>query len=164
MIVVSDTSPLNYLILIKQDTVLPTLFTTVVTTPQVLEELLAAKAPVAVRAWASAPPKWLELREARTLDPTIQLGKGETSAISLALELRDQHPQLRLLIDERAGRDSARSRGLETAGTLTVLAQASRSRLLDLPSAIESLRSTLFHISEALVQAVLQADREYFQT
>jgi predicted nucleic acid-binding protein len=39
MLVVSDTSPLNYLVLIGQEAILPSLFGRVLTTPAVLREL-----------------------------------------------------------------------------------------------------------------------------
>jgi predicted nucleic acid-binding protein len=45
MIVVSDTSPLNYLVLIGADQVLPSLFGQVLTPPEVLAEMQHAKAP-----------------------------------------------------------------------------------------------------------------------
>ncbi len=58
MIVVSDTSPLNYLVLIGADQVLPSLFGRVLTPPEVLAEMQHAKAPPQVSAWAQNPPAW----------------------------------------------------------------------------------------------------------
>ncbi len=92
MIVVSDTSPLNYLILIKQDHVLPLLFSQLITTPEVLEEMRARGAQEAVREWASKPPVWLEVQSPAVIDSNLQLGKGETSANSLAVELKVRRP------------------------------------------------------------------------
>jgi predicted nucleic acid-binding protein len=57
MIVVSDTSPLNYLVLIGADQVLPSLFGQVLTPPEVLVEMQHAKAPPQVSAWAQQPPR-----------------------------------------------------------------------------------------------------------
>ena len=51
MIVVSNTSPLNFLVLIGTAAVLPALFDRVVAPPAVIEELQAAGAPDAVKAW-----------------------------------------------------------------------------------------------------------------
>jgi predicted nucleic acid-binding protein len=65
MIVVSDTSPLNYLILIGADQVLPSLFGQVVAPPEVLVEMQHVKAPAEVSAWARQPPAWLEVRSAQ---------------------------------------------------------------------------------------------------
>jgi predicted nucleic acid-binding protein len=59
VIVVCDTSPLNYLVLIGHEHVLPALFDQVVAPPAVIMELQRAKAPDAVRAWANNLPAWL---------------------------------------------------------------------------------------------------------
>ena len=51
MIVVSDTSPLNYLVLIEHSRVLPLLFGRVIAPPAVIAELQHPGAPAVVRAW-----------------------------------------------------------------------------------------------------------------
>lgn len=99
MLVVSDTSPLNYLVLIGQDRLLPALFTRVVTAPAVIAELGHPGSPATVRAWAASLPGWLEVRSPQALHPSLHLGLGETQAISLAAELRADA----VLIDERQG-------------------------------------------------------------
>lgn len=159
MIVVSDTSPLNYLILIGQDRILPAIFPAVIAPPEVLEELRHGGAPEAVRTWAAKPPSWLEVKRATAIDPSLALGKGELAAISLAIELQPNNPKIRLLIDERDGRDAARKRGLEVAGTLTVMAEASLRGLIDLPTAIEALKRTSFHAKPSLLDEVLRMGR-----
>ena len=55
-IVVSDTSPLNYLLLCKAIDVLPALFGDVMVPPAVLRELQSEDAPDVVRAWLEASP------------------------------------------------------------------------------------------------------------
>ena len=62
MIVVSDTSPLNYLVLIEEVEVLPAIFGRVVVPPAVVEELQAPGTPDAVKAGIAAHPSWLEVR------------------------------------------------------------------------------------------------------
>jgi hypothetical protein len=52
MIVVYDTSPRNYLVLIRVDHVLPALFGRVFVPPAVLQELRHVKAPSEVSSWA----------------------------------------------------------------------------------------------------------------
>ena len=59
MIVVSDTSPLNYLVLLNAVDVLPRLFFDVYTAAEVVRELSHERAPAAVREWAESPPEWL---------------------------------------------------------------------------------------------------------
>jgi predicted nucleic acid-binding protein len=77
MIVVSDTSPLNYLVLIGADQVLPTLFGQVLAPPEVLAEMQHAKAPPLVSAWAQRPPAWLEVRSPKGTAHFPGLGPGE---------------------------------------------------------------------------------------
>ena len=62
MIVVSDTSPLNYLVLIGHVEILPTLFGRVLVPPAVMAELQQSGTPEPVRRWAGMPPGWLETR------------------------------------------------------------------------------------------------------
>ncbi len=49
MLIVSDASPLHYLVLIQQVDVLPQLFGQVITTAGVIEELTRVQAPAVVR-------------------------------------------------------------------------------------------------------------------
>lgn len=64
MIVVSDTSPINYLILIDQIQVLPHLFGQVILPQAVVEELTHERTPEAVRQWVAALPEWAVVRTA----------------------------------------------------------------------------------------------------
>ena len=56
MIVVTDTTPLNYLVLIKTIDVLPKLFQQVYAPPSVMGELSRPKTPDSVRDWAKSVP------------------------------------------------------------------------------------------------------------
>jgi len=56
MIVIADTGPLNYLILIGEVDVLPPLYTRVIVPETVVKELRAPGAPAAVRTWIARPP------------------------------------------------------------------------------------------------------------
>ena len=62
MIVVADTSPINYLSLIGHIDILPALYGQIVIPSTVQEEMLHPSAPLAVRALAEHPPRWLEVR------------------------------------------------------------------------------------------------------
>jgi hypothetical protein len=62
MLVVADTSPINYLVLLEHTAVLPALYTRVLLPPAVVLELLDAEAPEVVRAWAADLPTWCEVR------------------------------------------------------------------------------------------------------
>ena len=61
MIVVADTTPLNYLVLISKIGLLPELFGRVLIPAAVFEELSQAETPDAVRHWIANPPPWLEV-------------------------------------------------------------------------------------------------------
>jgi predicted nucleic acid-binding protein len=154
MTVVSNTSPLNYLILIGQEHLLPALFDRVVTAPAVIGELLHPGTPDQVKVWAASPPSWLEIVSPVKIDPTLDLGAGEIEAISVALQLK---PDL-MIIDERKASTAALRLGLKVTGTLGVLDVAAKKRLLDLPQAFAALRETTFRGPEILMEELLKQD------
>lgn len=158
MIVVSDTSPLNYLILIQQVDLLPQLFGRVVTPPAVIAEMIHPHAPVAVRAWATAPPAWLEIVESAISPVEASLGPGESAAIALAVQL---HADL-LLLDERKAINVAKLQGLAAVGMLAVLDLAAERRLISLVEVIARLRATTFRLPETVVQELLRRDADRF--
>src|ERR1700679_1856560 len=100
-LVVANTSPLVYLILIEQIEILPKLFESVLIPDAVQGELGHSLAPEPVRAWAEALPTWAEVKSAPQIvdDAFRSLGGGERAAIALALSI---HADL-VLIDERKG-------------------------------------------------------------
>jgi predicted nucleic acid-binding protein len=155
MIVVADTTPLNYLILIDHIGALEVQYGRILIPPAVHEEMLNIEAPGVVRAWAKNPPQWLEILSPSTVQNIWppNLDPGETEAIQLAEELRSDW----LLIDEVAGRKEARRRGLQTIGTLGILRNAHALGLLDLRDALAKLRKSGFHMSEALYQELLNS-------
>ncbi len=57
MTVVSNMSPLHYLILIRCDHILPLLFGTVFTPPAVIEEMRAPNTQDTVRQWTQSLPE-----------------------------------------------------------------------------------------------------------
>ncbi len=64
-VVVSDTSPLHYLILCDAVEVLRHLFRQVVIPPTVFQELQQPKTPDPVRAWMQAVPEWVRVQGPR---------------------------------------------------------------------------------------------------
>jgi predicted nucleic acid-binding protein len=89
MIVVADTTPLNYLALIGQIELLAALYRSVLIPREVHRELQRPKAPAPVRAWAANLPPWCEVRTVSSApDPALsELDPGEREAIQLALEV-----------------------------------------------------------------------------
>jgi predicted nucleic acid-binding protein len=61
-LVVADTGPLNYLVLIEAIELLPKLFEKVFVPAAIRAELVDQDAPAVVRTWAAQPPAWLEVR------------------------------------------------------------------------------------------------------
>jgi len=60
-VIVSDATPLNYLVEIGAADVLPQLYGRVIIPPAVRAELNHAKTPKALREWLSKSPAWLEV-------------------------------------------------------------------------------------------------------
>ncbi len=154
--IVSDSTPLNYLILIGAADVLPKLYARVLIPPAVRAELNHGKTPERVRAWVAEAPGWIEI-----ITPSISqtqrllhLGRGEAEAIILALE---QSADL-LLIDERDGTGAARSQGLRVTGTIGVLDQAAKLGLLDLSTMFARLDRTTFRSPKRLLADLIAQD------
>ena len=154
MIVVADTSPLNYLVLLGQADLLHAVYGRVVVPLAVLIEMQHPEAPPVVRNWAGAPPPWLDRRRPAEVAPTLNpaLGAGEREAISLALELQADI----LLIDERAGRMEAEARDIQVAGTLAVLLLGAIRGHINFPEAIAELRRHGFRLSHKVELAMLE--------
>ena len=63
MIVIADTSPLHYLILLEHAEVLQHLYGCVIIPEAVVRELQAQRTPAVVRQWITTPPEWLQIRK-----------------------------------------------------------------------------------------------------
>jgi predicted nucleic acid-binding protein len=155
IVVVSDTSPINYMVLCGTVEVLPSLYERVVIPQSVYAELSSPDAPETVQAWVKRAPSWLSVRSAAHVDLSMQLDLGECEAICLASEIHADS----IIVDESKARQIARSRGLVVTGTIGVLELAASKGLLRLSDAIEKLRNTNFHASETLLQQALECDR-----
>ncbi|WP_435016003.1 DUF3368 domain-containing protein [Tundrisphaera sp. TA3] len=159
MIVVSDTTPLNYLILIGEQEVLARLFGQVIIPPAVLEEMRREKAPEPVRAWAKNLPDWVTVRAPVQILPglTAKLHEGEIHAISLAAELNAATgPRLDwILIDDWDARKAARALKFPLLGTINILEEAAVRGFLDIQEAATRLRSTNYRATADQYQAAI---------
>lgn len=154
MTVVSDTSPINYLVLIELQDLLPALFEHVLIPGAVLRELESPQAPQEIRRWMASRPNWLEFREVTsTPAELLQLDDGEREAIALA---RTTGTTL-ILLDEKKGRQAARKHGLSVAGTLGVIDLAARRGLISLLDALKNLERTNFRASPQLIRAIIES-------
>ena len=159
MIIISDTSPINYLILTGDIEILEKLFGRVVIPLAVFSELQHAKAPQPVKDWIVQAPAWLEVKQAAEalFTPSRKLGNGEREAIALAMELKADA----VLIDDRDGTQEAREQSLIALGTVSVLERAAEKDLLDLPAAIDRLSQTSFRFPPVeIIEAMLERDRK----
>ncbi len=141
MVVVADTSPINYLILIDQIEILPRLYNRILIPPAVLAEL---KHPVAPE------PGWLEVLTPKSVVNVARLDLGESEAIALAAEMKAEV----LLIDEQAGRQEAARRGLKAAGTLPVLDEADQAGCVNFEVAVARLCQTSFRVSQGVLAEI----------
>jgi len=158
MIIVSNTTPIRYLVEIEKVFILESLFGKVIIPEKVAEELQHEKTPVRVREWIKNPPAWLEIAKADValFTPQIIIQDGETEAISLALELN----AAALLMDDKNARKDAKRAGLFVTPTLTLLEQAAERELIDLDETIRWLMKTTFCVSRSLVENALKRDRQ----
>ena len=137
MVVVADTSPINYLVLIGQIDLLARLYARILIPPAVLAELKHPLAPKPVLDWAGNLPEWLEVLGPQSSLILPKLDLGESEAIALAI---DVHAEV-VLIDEQAGRHEALRRGLKVAGTLSVLDEADRAGLAIFDDVVAKLQN-----------------------
>lgn len=154
MIVVSDTSPICYLLLIREIELLPQLYGQVLIPRIVQQELSDARSPISVQNWGNRPPEWLVVQtvEFASDGDLDALDPGEQAAIVLA----EQQRANLVIIDDLLGRQIAQSRGLRVTGLLGVLDEAARQNLVDFPKAISRLQETTFRASSRLIQSLLQ--------
>jgi predicted nucleic acid-binding protein len=143
-IVVADTGPLHYLIIIEEIELLPQLFGAVLAPEAVRAELDQPETPREVRRWIAAPPPWLAIRSVtgsstHKKSRTPALDEGET--------------------DDRAGVTAARAEGFTVMGTLGVLDLAASHGLIDLADAFRRLKATNFRSRPELLDALLARHR-----
>ncbi|HKI03828.1 MAG TPA: DUF3368 domain-containing protein [Thermoanaerobaculia bacterium] len=153
MIVVADSGPLHYLILLDQTELLERFYGQVIVPEAVLRELTSGSAPQAVKGWLSEPPSWFRVQAVPSNQlqlVTVALDLGEREAIALAQLLRADL----LLIDELSGRAEARRRNLRVTGTLGILRAAAERDWIDVPGVLARLRDTSFYVDEKLINSI----------
>lgn len=150
MKVVSNTSPIFYLILIDASHLLPSLFGRIIIPATVERELVHPAAAEAVRRVIAERPNWLEVRPsppAATANEVTTLHPGERDAILLAESIAADL----LILDEKRARRAALKRGHQVVGLLGILVQGAKHGLVDLNYAITRLQATNFRLDPALI-------------
>lgn len=155
MLVVSDSSPLNFIIRLRCEHVLPTLFQRVLIPPMVRDELSRHSTPQAVRDFVANPPPWLEVRTPTAIENIPKLDPGEVAAISLAQETHADA----VLIDDGDGRKAAAQRGLTPIGLLGILERAGERKLIDFEKVAAALPAD-YRIDPEHVKAALERHRQ----
>lgn len=152
MTVVSNTSPLRYLIATGLADLVGSLFGAVLIPRAVEGELLDPHTPPSVQHWMARRPRWIETRDVHLPQDAELIGQlhpGEAEAIQLALELRAEV----LVMDERRGRQLATARGLTVIGALGMLRESYRRNLIQDPLALAArLRANGFRCARALMR------------
>jgi len=156
-VVVADTGPLHYLVLVDQIDLLAQMFGSVTVPTAVHAELLHSAAPEPVRRWAAHPPGWLTVSAAVPHDdPALRrLDEGGRIAITLALSLRADL----VLMDDRAGVTAARAKGLTVVGTIGVLDLAASRGLIVVAQVVARLKETTFRYRSSLLDDLVARHR-----
>ena len=158
MTVVSNTTPLNYLLLIGRVDVLSALYERVVIPQAVFRELTSDAAPETVKAWMANAPSWLTIGKAASImDPELdQIQIGEREAILLAEHIQADF----IILDDRKARRIARDRRLNVIGTIGILTAGAKKGLINLGEALDDLKQTNFRASSELLELLVQQNRE----
>ncbi|MBK9164719.1 MAG: DUF3368 domain-containing protein [Acidobacteria bacterium] len=152
MIIISDTTPLHYLILIDEARILPELLGQIVIPTEVFSELQAEKTPQKIKDYLAVVPDWLSIRTPSVVidEDLAEIDPGERAAILLAEELSADG----IVIDDLAGRTIASRRGLRVIGTLGLIEAAGERGLLDINDTLDRIIEAGFFISRRLEQQI----------
>jgi predicted nucleic acid-binding protein len=159
MTIISDTTPLRYLIEIEKAYTLESLFGRVIIPQAVLNDLQRPKTPQPVKEWIVNHPAWLEVRQAdlSLYTPQKRIGAGEREAFALALELQADA----VLLDDKGAMVEAKRLGIVTIRTFDILERAAKENLLDLPETIDRIKHTSFRLPPAkIIAEILERDRQ----
>ena len=161
MIVISDTSVICNLFLIDQLELIPKLFNNVIIPPKVHAELIELeKFDFDITPIINADFIEIKTPINRSVieNLLLELDEGEAEAIALALEIDADI----LLIDERKGRQIAKSLGLEITGILGILLQSKKAgHISEIKPILDALiNDANFFIAKNLYKFILQKAEE----
>lgn len=148
-IIISDASCLIILSKIDRLELLQQVYGNVSTTPEIAAE------------FGEKIPDWIEIKEVKDKDKQLllemQVDKGESSAIALALETENS----KLILDDYKARITAERMGLKYTGTIGILVKAKKDGIIpSIKPILEKIKQTDFRISTALEAAALQEANE----
>jgi predicted nucleic acid-binding protein len=159
MIIISDTTPLHYLILLEKAELLQKLFGIIIIPEAVFREMQHEGTPEVVRKWIASLPAWVQVKtpSEKHLGQVKELGKGETEAIALAIEVNADA----LLMDDRKAIREARKNNLLVVTTLGILELAAAKGLIDFSQTLTQLAETNFRLpSDEIIKEFLKRAAE----
>ncbi len=162
MVIISDTSCINNLLVINKLNLLHQIFGEIIIPPAVYDELVA---------YESINPDiskidsfiWIKIKPITNLvlyEYLLNyLDNGEAQAITLAQELKAEL----LVVDESAGREIAKQYGLVVTGTIGVIVQAKKLGIIPhVKEILDNLRNISgFWINQKFYNEVLQQVNEF---
>ncbi len=157
-LIVADAGPLIVLSKLGELALLQRLFSRVCITQIVRAELFAGGLFRGQAEITEALSDWLDVAhvELGTWTPrNSDLDPGEASSICLA----ERYPDSLLIIDDKAGRQEATSRGLRFIGLIAVLLEVRRLGWVpQLGPLLDGLRREGYYLGEPLIQRVLAGE------
>ncbi|MXV76556.1 DUF3368 domain-containing protein [Candidatus Poribacteria bacterium] len=97
--------------------------------------------------------KTIDLTDPQTAAVYVELDEGEAETLALAAE----HDARLILLDEKAGRQTAEKVGLTVKGIVGILLEAKRKGLIDsIKPLLIRLQANGIHLSESLINNALQ--------
>lgn len=149
--IISDTSCLIVLSKIGALELLQKVYGQIITTSAIAEE------------YGESLPEWVIIKEVVDIFKQkileLQIDKGESSAIALAIEMTD----CTLILDDFKARKIAQQLGLTITGTIGVIVKAKlEGKIASITPYLEAIKSTNFRISTEIEQQALKEANEYF--
>ena len=156
MIIISDTSVISSLIQIGHLDILRELFQEILIPKAVEDELLKLES-FEINLSQFKEADWVKIKNPtnRSIEANLlsTLDKGESAAIALALETNIDY----LAIDERAGRQVAKSLGIPIIGLIGILIRSKDLGVIDevKPILNKLISEANFYISESFYHSIL---------
>jgi predicted nucleic acid-binding protein len=148
-LVIADTSSLILFSKINQIDILKKVYSEIIITPEILKE------------FEIPPPDWMKIaivkdKKYQALLETY-LDLGESSAIALAMEMKDSL----LILDDLKARKFAKKLGMKFTGSLGVINKAKEIGVVKtIKPIIDELRKTNFRVSDKIIEFILERNGE----
>jgi predicted nucleic acid-binding protein len=148
-IIISDTSCLILLTKINELEILQKIYSKITITPEIFTE------------FGESLPSWIEIIPVKDAEKIslleLQIDKGESSAIALALE----YPGSLLIMDDYKARLIAAQLHIKYTGTFGVILKAKKiGKIENIKPIISKLKETDFYISDELEKEILRLAEE----